>query len=219
MTERPILFSAPMVRAILAGKKSVTRRICKPANDKLSGTAASVERAAKSGWIAWWPSPVTAKETAERYDDGFRCPYGEPGDRLWVRETWAHTNAYDGNYILDKRKALYKADEESQIIPNRWKPSIHMPRWASRITLEVTDVRVERLQEITEEEAIAEGFEGHRASDGYDIDPFRDVDARDAFAELWDELNGKKYPWANSPWIWRVAFQVLSPSVARSNAR
>lgn len=200
MTERPILFSAPMVRAILAGKKSVTRRICKPANDKLSGTAASVERAAKSGWIAWWPTPVTAKETAERYDDGFKCPYGEPGDRLWVRETWAHTNAYDGNYILDKRKALYKADEESQITPNRWKPSIHMPRWASRITLEVTDVRVERLQDITEEDAALEGLVACET-------PAGEVSPLCRFIALWEQLNGPKHQWASNPFVWRIRFR------------
>lgn len=137
--ERPILFSGPMVRAILEGRKTQTRRVLKNPDDGVSTTIEDGSPLYCDDGGFWHPRP---------------CPYGQPGDRLWVRE--AHQLSPDG--------PIYRATarEHGTYEPGGagpWRPSIHMPRWASRITLEITDVRVERVQEITEDDAIAEGVE------------------------------------------------------------
>lgn len=199
MKERPILFSAPMVRAILGGRKTVTRRVCNG-----------------------------QRELSNEHD--FRldcCPYGQPGARLWVREThsiypahgqhradglrwgpWAGLPTVvlpDGTQIAYFREGFDRSD------PGRWRPSIHMPRWASRITLEVTRVRVERLQDISEADARAEGAKYHngfgvghsgwRHDDG-DVH----LDARSAYARLWNGVNGAG-SWDANPWVWVVEFK------------
>jgi len=195
MKERPIPFSSPMVRAILEGHKTQTRRMCKKAFD-----AASVHPdGAGSGWIAWWPSPVSAAETTKLYPDGegFPCPYGQPGDRLWVRETtW--------------RNGGYVATDKSNIAYEGKRPSIFMRRCDSRIILEITAVRVERLQDISEADAIAEGIQG----DGimyYDYSPegtgLPTQTPRSSYCGLWDSINGKRFPWASNPWVWVLTFQ------------
>lgn len=197
--ERPILFSGEMVRAILAGRKTQTRRVMKPQPP--------------DDWrpicfAYYWPI-VVDRHGEDRdgemifgaYDDecGFKCPYGGPGQRLWVRETWGYTTDYDGPYILDKRKALYRADQHREIFPDRWRPSIHMPHWASRITLEITEVRAQRLQEISHRDALAEGVAYDVSkSDGAPLDRFRD---------LWNRINGKKHPWESNPWVWAISFK------------
>lgn len=214
MNEHPILFSAPMVRAILAGCKTQTRRVCKKAQDA-DESAYAVCRAAKSGWIAWFcqtkknitPEALVNTEafTKKAYEHGFKCPYGEVGDRLWVRETFCYAGVMrkDGH-----DRVAYRATEGSNA--DCWKPSIFMPRWASRITLEVTDVRVEHLQAITEADAIAEGCRA-------DEDPFwkpsyADPDSggnpstRNSFEYLWHEINGAK-SWMENPWVWVVTFR------------
>lgn len=239
MTERPILFSAPMVRAILAGKKTQTRRLVKPqppagceyvmngAGDHALCFAAGTARSA---------SPVCVPPTARSADHRLPCPYGIPGDRLWVREafrSWRDTcyqrdvddehecdEHCDQTYVAyaatpregyrprpDRARVTY-LDESTPLESNRrllgpWKPSIHMPRWASRLTPSVASVRVERLQEISEEDARAEGVEVLDDDGGQ---PWKD-DARTAFRLLWDGLNGKRAPWASNPWVWAVTFE------------
>lgn len=181
MKERPILFSTPMVRAILEGKKTQTRRLIKP--QPAAGVRNSV----------FVPSGLEDGHGRE-----LQCSYGGPGDRLWVREAI-------GIHIDPVKTGLegvcvYRADFPDG--PNvtfepRWTPSIHMPRWASRITLEITGVRVERLRQITESDAQAEGCTGEH----FDT-------ALSDFIWLWDKINGKRegWAWANNPWVWVVEF-------------
>lgn len=226
--ERPILFSAPMVRAILDGRKTQTRRVVKPQPrfDRLGLTAA--------GWArdecGRWCFPNAAPELR------VHCPYGAPGDRLWVRETWAAftTPSYECNESdevdcspaemrrewlwLDRSNIVYSADEGNA--PERWRPSIHMPRWASRITLEVTAVRVERLHAISEADAKAEGCESDidiagRLPHGAQL-PTRLRNSRDEFRDLWDSINGERAPWSANPWVWVVEFERCSADEVRS---
>ena len=174
MKERPILFSGPMVRALLAGTKTQTRRVVKKLPITLNRETNSLE--------------VDGENIANgRFAKLVACPYGQPGDRLWVRETFGHFERNDN--FTPGCEVFYRADGEClEIKP--WRPSIHMPRWASRITLEITSVRVERLQDISEADAIAEGVY---------TDPARS--AYDAYAQLWDEINGPG-SWAANPWVW-----------------
>ena len=143
-------------------------------------------------------------------------PYGQPGDQLWVRESWAyHPDGKD-------KEILYRATDSGWDDNNtglRWKPSIHMPRWASRIQLEVTDVRVERVQEISEEDAKAEGIsDGGCLNCGNSSDPeacgcdYPKPDFRDSFANLWDSINAKRgYSWESNPYVWVVEFERVTP--------
>jgi len=216
--ERPILFSAPMVRAILEGRKTVTRRAVKfPFIDRAVGCELS-------------GNEIGPEEVRNN------CPYGVLGQRLWVRETWYcdHFEVQRGPYLqpadmfdLDQSREdgelVYAADglapyEQEQ---PTWKPSIHMPRWACRILLEITDVRVERLQDITEEQALAEGIVGvpFRPDDGWPIctgymvgpDDGKtglETTAAKAFAGLWDSVGGY---WEANPWVWVVEFKRVTP--------
>jgi hypothetical protein len=209
--ERPILFSGEMVRAILDGRKAQTRRVVKPQpRDWTTDDAGRL-----------WPA-------VERRGlcDLATCPYGNPGDHLWVRETF-RTLSCAG--VGEPIEVQYRAGGIEERVtdrptgrdwmpspsgpgqptnPNapRWSASIHMPRWASRLTLEVEAVRVERLQDITEADAQAEGLIPAWA--------VGDVEgtARDAFADGWDTINGKRAPWASNPWCWVVSFKKLEPS-------
>lgn len=182
MKERPIPFNTHEVRATLDGRKSQFRRVIKHRQvlDWLCDTTIT---------------PACAPEW---------CQY-QPGDRLWVRETWKRGIAIYGNQSVDV--AQYRAtpgvhDEADDEVKragweSRWRPSIHMPRWASRITLEVTGVRVERLQEISEEDAVAEGFGPATLTIG----------ARDRFFETWCQLYGGRPAWDSNPWVWVVEFR------------
>ena len=179
-TERPMLFSAPMVRALLAGTKTQTRRVVKARKDPDYGCHMA-------------PGEIAGDEHSARL-----CPYGRPGDRLWVRETWA-TSALCRPPINDP--FIYAADLGPTGVMKwaaRWRPSIHMPRIASRITLEVTGVRVERLQDISRGDAMAEGC------------PFANMaagpDPRDWYRDLWDQINGAG-AWTANPWVWVVEFK------------
>lgn len=213
MTDRPILFSAPMVRAILADRKTQTRRVMR------------TNHVGYRSFLRWDGRPHTRAMMACSNGDPGRpessvfCEdnrIGVPGDRLWVRETWSPwSDVVDCDEAAKLRDAraqmpwacvLYGADRawsNSQPSDNggRWRPSIHMPRWASRLTLDVVSVRVERLQAITEEDARAEGVA---------VDPAALASGathRQAFADLWDSLNAKRAPWASDPWVWRVEFR------------
>lgn len=188
MKERPILFNGAMVRALLAGTKTQTRRVVKPQPRRVDGG------------VPFGDAPAWAH--AEPGSAMMRCPYGKPGDWLWVRESWKHIeggNVYDAaGGVMDsfEPETLYRASRPNY--PGQWKPSIHMPRWASRITLEITSVRVERLQDISEADAIAEGVYTDPASPAYD-----------AYAQLWDEINGPG-SWAANPWVWVLEFRRLN---------
>jgi hypothetical protein len=130
------------------------------------------------------------------------CPYGQPGDRLWVREAWSPTNPI--SYGM-----LYRADFDTPSV-GRWKPSIHMPRWASRITLEVTEVRVERLQDISEVDALAEGIV-QLGDGGYGLpagEHYHAADPRQSYFSLWEEINGPGSV-ESDPWVWAVSFKVV----------
>jgi hypothetical protein len=211
--ERPILFSGPMVRALLEGRKTQTRRAV-----RLDGTASRpagygtcVVLGNGHGWRAEWPDHPGWRVPV-------KCPYGVPGDRLWVRETWSRDSKdvypcipvvyrADGRisdedrreHVRDcKYEATGMAHFECLACPNhgrglRWRPSIHMPRRASRITLEVTEVRVQRLQDISEEDARAEG-----------------VEYREHFFRLWGEMHGEDN-WLKDPWVWAISFKPAPP--------
>ena len=180
MNERPILFSAPMVRAILAGTKTQTRRVVKPQA------------------IGQW-GPVVP------------CPYGQPGDRLWVRESLAYDSERGHYYAATEPGTLgnpsgrtyvdYDNETPAIGLPARSIPCIHMPRWASRITLEFTAVRVERLQDISEADAVAEGVRNSLHLPGGRF-------ARENFEHLWWTINGDG-SWDANPWVWVVEFRRL----------
>jgi hypothetical protein len=207
MKERPILMSSPMVRAILDGRKTQTRRIVKPQP--------------KRGWhvepfncLHNGPSVLYARPSclAGEFTTAVRCPYGAPGDRLWVRETFGRTNpgGEDGVYY-------YRADGRNPDslggkpfdFDLAWTPSIHMPRAASRITLEVTGVRVERLQEISDADAIAEGAPGYDEEvDAPPPDTDHEWSYRASFQKLWNGINGDG-SWDANPWVWVVEFRQL----------
>lgn len=211
--ERPILFAGEMIRAVLDGRKTQTRRVVKS---------------------AWQGLPLDNPDYLREVLA--KSPYGAAGDRLIVRETWKYADWTEDGYPF----IAYQADNSSRLIENypsewaervsdtwsalsdpsnyridnraadrRWRPSIHMPRWASRLTLEITDVRVERLREISEADARAEGVEPlHVTAVARGPNPFY---YRDEFSSLWDSLNAKReggaYAWDRNPWVWVIEFR------------
>jgi hypothetical protein len=207
--ERPILFSAPMVRAILEGRKTVTRR--------------EVKKQAALDFLAvgFEPAFLALPGNADL------CPYGQPGDRLWVRETFAfadksgsHDAAPDDHWRPARPgmepeiyRCWYRASD-GHTADGFWKPSIHMPRWASRILLEITDVRVERLQDITYEQAKAEGvrlYTDHaELGDWWHVEGIEtySADPRKSFELLWSSVGGD---WQANPWVWVVEFKRVTP--------
>lgn len=244
MRERPILFSAPMVRAILEGRKTQTRRVVK---QQLRADTAGFLTGLEVDFLTHWPI-----NGGDYTGPGISCPYGQPGDRLWVRETWCPANSENGPVVLfaadcDRRYLVdesypvdyekypagrsawtaWAADVESGSTKD-WRPSIHMPRWASRISLEITDVRVERLQDLSEADAIAEGVDPARGVLGDDdmmvpaIMSAHDMGNLDKpmmpaaiarFVLLWDSINGKNpgvTNWNANPWVWVVSFRRLT---------
>lgn len=212
MNEHPILFSGEMVRAIRDGRKTQTRRVIKPQpKDAVEMTVAYPD--GDGNFIFWSDDyPALDEFTLKAYPKGngrgFKCPYGKPGDRLWVRETFSHDASDKGN----QKRVSYKADgsgirtsvrdfDTGERYELPWRPSIHMPRWASRLTLEVIVVRVERLNDISEEDARAEGVQPNQLTT---IQPYRA-----AFCGLWDSINEKRgYGWLDNPWVWVVEFKV-----------
>lgn len=211
MRERPILFSAPMVRAILAGNKTQTRRIAKPVKHPDLGNLYD------AGALVLEHEPQHVIDRA--------CPYGQPGDRLWVRESFMDLRGtgvehYDGDgcrqryaFAADSPPGSY-ADETRKDYGLRWKPSIHMPRAACRLVLEIIGVRVERLNEISEADARAEGCPFTWDGKQYEPPP-PEVDSwqgygRASFSLLWSQINGAD-SWTANPWVWVVEFRVLHP--------
>lgn len=227
MKERPILFSGPMVKALLDGRKTQTRRIAKVTDQNC-----------KAGFI----SPLAGHAPRRPAEHISYCPYGKPGDRFWVKETW-RVGAWDqdqGFIAVDYRADGYarqewldpddpdvfeklwieSSDEASDAevpydsngeyhwkpgeAPTKWRPSIFMYRWASRITLELTGVRVERLQDISEADALAEGYPhpadhipGNGSPQGW-------------YSGVWDSINGPN-AWHKNPWVWVLAFKWVPP--------
>lgn len=226
MTERPILFSAPMVRAVLAGTKTQTRRVVRwkgmdaGLNAGFSGLSAAhyCTDAPQHGWALY------SRDGAARWQTrtaATHCPYGVPGDRLWVREAHALENRYRNvwcRYRADDAHCAVPAPAFVEIARPGWRPSIHMFRWASRITLEVSDVRVERLQAISEADAIAEGVEPipdtgpvagpNRFSIYIEGGWHNAPTAAGTYGMLWDLINGAG-AWDANPWVWVVEFKRL----------
>lgn len=217
MKERPILFSGPMVRALLNGSKTQTRRVVKPqfAHDAIPcEMGATNERGHQitghSGM--WW------NDEEGNHEKAVRCPYGQPGGRLWVRETHAPQADCWGSWERWTRGEggpgpiiHYAADDKKSPFIERWRPSIHMPRWASRITLEVTGVRVERLQDISVADALAEGVkthpDHHRKPRESIYSPVQD------YRDLWESINGPD-SWDANPWVWAVSFKRVEGGAA-----
>lgn len=210
--ERPILFNGEMVRAILNGTKTQTRRVVKPCKDRDFGFVLA-------------PREIAVEVNRGNYRNS---QFGQPGDRLWVRETWAEIprkiplTDEDLPMRLDDRILVYREDPDwngsRQFLcadgragwaqPKKWTPSIHMPRWASRITLEIVAVRIERLQSISEADAMAEGV--GRDSDGW-FDYLMPStwccqSAKESFATLWKSINGEE-SWDENPWVWCLTFR------------
>jgi hypothetical protein len=222
--ECPILFSAPMVRAILEGRKTQTRRVL-----RVQPTDATCWTGVDG--CGYWP--------ADDAGEAIKSPYGVPGDRLWVRETWT------GTFHIDSFHVAYAADGSEKFVdaptayilpkaalkPSNWVTPLFMPRWASRITLELVEVRVQRLQDISEDDARAEGIhkwtyvdcDGDPRLDGalyhgtgYHWDKAHPTDQYDngyasavfAFRNLWDSINASRgFGWDTNPWVWALTFR------------
>lgn len=235
MKERPILFSGAMVRALLDGSKTQTRRIAPieklqitPYGDGCVTWSVNFSKAIK-GILGSHSGGRFTEDQARRIIASQFCPHGAPGDRLYVRETWAQPMS------LDPGPTVYRADYPACVptgfenIPPvnsiTWKPSIHMPRTLSRITLEITGVRVEQLQAMEgqtafESDALKEGIKRIHHGDGEysshvartEPHPNNWTDPCDAFRDLWDSLNAARgYGWVLNPWVWVVEFKRVTP--------
>ena len=211
--ERPILFAGPMVRAILEGRKTVTRRALNAQALKNIGYGVQL------GECHELPSEGPLHPNSIDYYNDF-CPYGQPGDRLWVRETWMDLRGTGVEHRPDPSGPLQRyayradsppgsyADEARKDFGLKWKPSIHIPRVASRILLEITGVRVERLQDISRADIRAEGLQCPPELASDDVSPnYRDWYPA-AWRELWESTGGD---WDANPWVWVVEFKRVAP--------
>lgn len=228
MKERPILFNGPMVRALLDGSKTQTRRVVKGAEQWPANTV----RATLPGLRG---TVMAVDSNRWTYGPEIKCPYGQPGDRLWVRETWQgpllddvddyredpdkFKNPQFCEYAADGGSAPEFMNMDDELVC-RWKPSIHMPRWASRITLEIISVRVERLQDITAADCKAEGIKSqgsdrigrswlnysssHHGGSWYPEGG--DQAPKLSYHSLWESVNGAD-SWNANPWVWVVEFK------------
>jgi hypothetical protein len=215
MKERQILFSGPMVRAILEDRKTQTRRVMKPQpepvnfDDRTLGFRLPGEVSVPVGMTNLHLSTLVACNTLPL------CPHGVPGDRLWVKETWGFTAGWpmgsQRQHVADRMpwfigSMAYRADRPEGNWC--WRPSIHMPRLYSRIALEVTKVRVERIRDISDADAAAEGVEPQEW-DGCPV-----PDHTGPYQVLWDSINGKRnggqYSWTANPWVWAIDFRRIA---------
>ncbi|HBR0871288.1 TPA: hypothetical protein R4169_000604 [Klebsiella pneumoniae] len=211
MKERGMIFNGEMVRALLDGRKTQTRRIIKDCTVGRDPISKFIKIGKK--FIGCYPEdvPELIREC---------CPYGVPGDRIWVRETWADAGAsapdlklYRANYP-EHVPSIYENVPPAKEI--RWTPSIHMPRWASRILLEITDVRVERLNAISEEDARAEGVAKLRWGFWKHYQPGwtqHQLSARGSFLTLWKSIYGDE-SWNSNPWVWVIEFKRVEGGAA-----
>lgn len=222
MRERPILFSGPMVRALIDGRKTQTRRIVKPQPEQQEGRGPS------------WGTPGGPRiPNGPRFAGGGRkvsmtdligqyCPYGAPGDRLWVRETCSLMTIDPVAGAVSRSLSTEEARQRTRFAADgtepygRWTPAIHMPRWASRLTLEVTGVRVERLNDISEADAQAEGVTLQEKS--IYMGAAAAAPHRFEFHRLWQQINGDRAPWESNPWVWVVSFKRASQEQASADA-
>lgn len=233
MIERPILMSAPMVRAILAGTKTQTRRAIRK-QFSTEAEPAEVSATSPEGWQILGHSGLWWDDSGACIDDAIRCPYGRPGDRLWVRETWQHSNFPLGPYD-ESCTVFYRADylddphgpdgeKSTEGKYRKWVPSIHMFRSASRILLEITAVRVELLQDISDSDIEAEGTAQWLRDGGVVLSPLPGFDGqwpdangkvtvkpnRVAFYSLFESINGVG-SWDANPWVWVIEFRRVAP--------
>lgn len=246
MKTSPILFSAPLVRAILDGSKTQTRRVAKPQppqNRDFLGSDFGVCRSVADGIKMFSQNdyPRLPKHPTDwdlvgsvgvARDAGFpmtyRSPWGGAGDRIWVRETWYCDDFTSERRVTSEptkaqaaewRESLYfRADGEPDFEggdgPVPWKPSIHMPRWASRLTLEIVDVRLEQLQSITDADALAEGISRDTVIDLAAAIGREPGAARRGFQALWDGIyGGTSSVWEKNCWVWAVSFKVVPQEV------
>ncbi|EDW2260611.1 hypothetical protein R950_002605 [Salmonella enterica subsp. enterica] len=208
MKERGMIFNAEMVNAILSGRKMQTRRPIKWKQTRFTEIA---EREDGSLW-PW------AEDCERGGDIWFACPFGEVGDCIWVRETWAEAGASAPDLKLYRANYPAHVPTHYENVPPaedvRWTPSIHMPRWASRITLEITDVRVERVQDISQRDAIAEGgppdhpsFSKISREMGFSDWP------RSWFAQTWWGIYGRE-AWNTNPWVWVIEYKRVEGGAA-----
>jgi len=208
MTEKPILFSGEMVKAILAGNKTQTRRM----------TGLEIVNEAPDDWTITWQGlasdgNIGAQFDRKRESEFLTCKYGGPGDRLWVRETFMPDPYVSPLYV-------YRATEKDpdRYVGHKWKPSIFMPRDASRLTLQITAVRCERLQDISDADCLAEGiltskdrglgaggFRNYARPDDY-FAAYAFCEPGNSYRSLWEKINGKP-SWKRNPWVWVVAFK------------
>lgn len=233
MTARPILFSGPMVRALLDGRKTQTRRVMKPQPPATTMSFYQTPSTAPDGgrWIAL-NGPVGRGIGIKNYG----IPH-QTGDLLWVRENWADVNTESGPAFLYRAGGYHFCADDAYPVEyerypgcifsmwcsdllrgepdHSWRPSIHMPRWASRLTLRVTDIRAERLQDISEEDAAAEGCPGWYSPQHPDFGVTDGRMPHEEFSELWDSINGKRSgcSWGDNPWVWAISFDVVHQNV------
>ncbi|HDG5291482.1 TPA: hypothetical protein PCI23_001761 [Klebsiella pneumoniae] len=234
MTERGMIFNAEMVRALLSGRKTQTRRIIKPQPEAtLSGSLSG----------KWLSRPLNGLLLPKIEDIAIHCPFGSVGDRIWVREAFrVHSRATDVATLVYKASERNSWTEQTRRVPvavcnkpatpEKWTPSLHMPRWASRILLEITDVRVERLNAISEEDAIAEGMQGvicpcckgdsEYSTSQYDAETLAVVDEipcracesnRSKFFTLWDSIYGYGQHCIGE-WVWVIEFKRVEGGAA-----
>lgn len=228
MKERPILMSAPMVRACLDGSKTQTRRAIRP-----QPFAGQTDDEARAFFVECGAMQTDESLTwllngawAAGFIEGVKCPYGTIGERLWVRETWREDSPDD------PEGALYRATDTRTMPPGfKWKPSIFMPRWACRLELEIADISIEKLTDISEADAKAEGVEPNWTGPldqgrnqlggigwpgdqwiryGVSMEAEPAYSARESYESLWDHINGRG-AWAANPWVWVVEFKRVRP--------
>lgn len=238
MTERPIIFNGPMVRAVLGGRKTQTRRVVKLPDRDVRNVRywAPPSGRSQEGWADPGVNYHSYGDRGELVGNHIDpCPWGQPGDRLWVRETWATHWMFDDvpparitRYLRPEETRpdclYYQADDPLPEDPphkgriGRWRRSIHMPRWASRLDLLVTGIGVERLQDISSDDAIAEGLQvfnedgavlWYSCSAPVEDWPTGWTDSPiEAYRRLWNALNAERgYQWVTNPWVWVIEFE------------
>ena len=213
--ERPIIFSTPMVQAILDGRKTQTRRVIKPQPTEDVGEFLCQLWPCRRKQYEYMGDPENGHEVSLK-------PYAFIGDRLWVRETyWVQPENVTERDLINGADTwpdwIYQADEPNEYELKEWgwkkKPSIFMPRKLARIWLEITNIRVERLQDISFDDCYAEGVETYVMSAAHinvHMSPFQ------RFTALWDSINGKKHPWGSNPWVWVIDFEKECPDANKN---